>query len=136
LLTPSQAERIAEDLLNQKRRAETEAKNAVARRVPFVYYVRGLNALEPWERAELLQQSARSVGNQWKATLLTLCVVGISCLAWWLGGLFSRPGVSPVLLVVVCAAMAFLPRAYFVRKELRSRLRERGVLAHDSEREV
>jgi Flp pilus assembly protein TadB len=112
-------------LLSQQRRAQTEAKNAVARRVPFVYYVRGLNSLEPWERTELVQQSTRRIGNQWKATLLTLCLVGASCLAWWLTGLFSRSGVSPVLLVVLCGAVVFLPRSYFVRQELRRRLRER-----------
>jgi Flp pilus assembly protein TadB len=125
LLTPIQAENIADELLSQQRRAETEAKNAAARRVPFVYYVRGLNSLEPWERAELVQQSTRRIGNQLKATLLTLCLVGVSCLAWWLAGLFSRSGVSPVLLVVLCGAVVFLPRAYFVRQELRRRLRER-----------
>ena len=124
MLTPAQAETVAEELLSQQRRAETEAKNAVARRVPFVYYVRGLNSLEPWERAELVQQSTQRIGNQWKATLLTLCLIGVSCLAWWLAGLSSRLGVSPVALVVLCGAVVYLPRAYFVRQEVRRRLRE------------
>jgi Flp pilus assembly protein TadB len=127
LLTRTQAENIAEDLLSQQRRAETKAKNAAARRVPFVYYVGGLSALEPWEQAELLKQAARRIGNQWKATIITLCLVAVTCLAWWMAGLFGRPGVSPVLLVMLCGAVAFLPRAYFVRQELRRLLCERMV---------
>ena len=125
MLTPTQAETIAEELLSQQRRAEMDAKNTVARRVPLVYYVRGLNSLEPWERAELVQQSTQRIGNQWKATLLTVCLIGVGCLAWWMAGLFSRSGVSPVLLVVLCGAIVYLPRAYLVRKEVRRRLRER-----------
>jgi hypothetical protein len=125
VLTPAQAESISDDLLNRQRRAHVEAKNAAARKVPFVYYVRGLAALEPWERAELLRESARAVGNQRKPTLWTVALVATCCLAWWLGGLFDRPGVSPVLLVAICGAVTFLPRAFFVRQELRRRLRSR-----------
>jgi Flp pilus assembly protein TadB len=128
LLTPTQAETIAEELLSRQRRAETEAKNAVARRVPFVYYVRGLNSLEPWERAEVVRQSTQRIGNQWKPTLLTLCLIGVVCLAWWMAGLFGRSGAPPVLLVVLCGAVVYLPRAYFVRQEVRRRLRERQAV--------
>ena len=128
MLTPTQAETVAEELLSQQRRAEIEAKNAVARRVPFVYYVRGLNSLEPWERAELVRQSTQRIGSQWKATLLTLCLVGASFVAWWMAGLFSRSGVSPVLFIVLCGAVVYLPRAYFVRQEVRRRLRERQAV--------
>ncbi len=123
-MTPEQAEQIADELLEQRRQSETDAKNSRSRRgrVPFAYYVRGLNVLEPRQRAELVQVASRHVANQWKVTALAICLVLACCLAWWSLGLFASKHVSPVLLVFVIAAVVFLPRRYLVRREIRKRL--------------
>ena len=125
-MTPEQARQAADELLEQERQSITNAKNANARRVPFVFYVRGLNALGPWERAELVQLASRHVANQWKVAVLAFALVFACCMAWWLFGLFDRKGVSPVLLVFVIASVAFLPRTYLVRQEVRRLLAQRA----------
>ena len=135
-MTPAQAEQIANELLAQKRQAETDAKNASARRVPFAYYVRGLNVLEPWQRAELVQTASRHVANQWKVSALAVCLVLACCIAWWLFGLFARKDVPLVLLVFVIAAVAFLPRTYLVRQEIRKRLPRLSASQHERAGEV
>ena len=86
-MTPEQANQIADELLEQRRRAAIEAKNAGARRIPLVYYVRGLNALEPWERAELLAVASKHVANRWKAVLLAVALVAVSGGLWLISGL-------------------------------------------------
>ena len=129
LLTPKQAERIAEEVLDPQRREEADAKNAVAQKVPFIHYVRGLNSLEPWERTQIAQCAVRDVGNHWKSVLYLMSLVGLCCAAWWSGGLFSRPGVSPMFLVVLCGVVVAVARAHLVRQELRRSLLERSASA-------
>ncbi len=135
-MIPEQARLAADELLEQERQAVTAAKNINARRVPFVYYVRGLNSLEPWERAELLQVASRRVANQWRVAVLAFALVLACCVAWWLLGLFDREGVPPVLLVFVIASVAFLPGTYLVRQEIRRLLAQRPPVHYASPREV
>jgi hypothetical protein len=122
LLTTTQAENIADELLSQQRRAATEAKNAAAPRVPFAYYVRGLNTLEPWERPKLVRLAVRTIHNDWKLTSYLFCLVGLCWLVLWQAGLFGQGGVSPMLFGVLCPVVVFLPLAYFTRREIRRRL--------------
>jgi Flp pilus assembly protein TadB len=122
VLTPEQADAVADELLEQRRHEHVAVKNAGAPRVPFVYYVRGLNALEPYERSEVVHLALHNVGNQWKATVVSLAVVCVCCAVWWLAGLFAKPGAVP--LVALCIATLYFPRAYFVRQEVRRLVRE------------
>ena len=135
-MTPEQAETIANELIEHRRRAVTEAKNASARRVPFVYYVRGLNTLEPWERAELVEHACRHVANQWKFGVLAVVLVAACCLIWWLLGLFDTEDVPFALLVFIIAAASFFPRTYLVRQEIRRRLLRSKTPRGETPREV
>ena len=129
MLSKIQAERISDDLLEQHRRERIQEKNAVARRVPLVHSVSGLSELEPWERIDLASQAIRAINNRWYPTLIALAAVAICCSAWWLAGLFSKSTAVSVLLYLLCGAVVYAMRAYFVRQEIRRRLSARKNLS-------
>ena len=135
-MTPEQAEQISDELLEERRRAANDAKNAVARRVPFLYYVRGLNALEPWERAELLAVASKHVANRWKAAVFAVALAATGGTLWWALELSSRKNIPPVVLVFVIAAISLLPHAFLVRREIRKRLGPRLDSSSEQAREV
>lgn len=135
-MTPEQAEQVANELLEQRRRVDLDARNARTRRVPFACYVRGLDTLEPWERSELVRVASRHLASQWKIAALAIGLVALCCGLWWLFGLFDRKDVSPALLVIVIAGVAYLPRTYLVRKEIRRRLELRVVPQGERPREA
>ena len=129
MLSSSQAEVIAEELLGQQRRSVVEARNAAARRVPRAFHVAGLDALEPWERGALARQAARATDRCWSAVGWSLGWAGLCLVTWYALGQFQRPTVAPLILALVCGTPIYFIRAFFVRRELRKQFAARNPIA-------
>ena len=127
MLSLSQAEIISEQLLTQQRVSKIEAKNAAARRVPRAFNVAGLDALEPWERAELASQAAKAINKQWAVACWNLSWFGLCVVTWYALGSFLRPAVSMGIFAFVCPIPIHFIRAYFVRGEIRKQLASRNA---------
>ena len=124
MLSPNQANEIADDLLQQALQQRNEVKNVAAKRVPLLFRIPELRPLEPWERSERVGAAVRSVNNQ-VVPILACLVWTVGCLAVaWSLDIFSQGRPSTAVLLVLSIAPWHLIRAVFVRSNLRKQLNQ------------
>ena len=117
MLTPTQAEFIADELVQAKRRERAKSQWARARAVPLVYRSSSLQKISPSQQAERLEQASTSVSSKWSHLLACCALSALSSAAlWWL----SSSRLDSWLGILI--PLGFLPalgwHAYVVRREL------------------
>ena len=116
MLTTDQANTIADEALAQQRREHLDSRNRRARRVHWVYQIRGLALRQPFEQAELFVAAQRRVINNalfWACEVAWLCLVASA----WYG---ATPRTVPFILLAGLGAFLgiHLVHVPFMRTEL------------------
>jgi len=115
MLTPEQANAIADAALAQQRRELLESRNRRARRVGWLYQVPGLASREPYEQAELLAAAERRVAKSVPYWCTAIVWLGLLALAWYWAA--PRPALSALGGVVGVLGTQWV-RMPFVRRQL------------------
>lgn len=83
MLTPEQANVIADAALAQQRRELLESRNHRARRVSWVYQVPGLASREQYEQAEMLTAAERRAAKSVAYWCTAIGWLSLLALAWY-----------------------------------------------------
>ena len=84
MLTKDQANSIADSFLTQQREEARRAQHAAGLKISIFYRCPELQALEPWQRAEVVHEAWQELRGHWG-------IIGIMCLwllafgAFWIG---------------------------------------------------
>jgi hypothetical protein len=119
MLTPTQARLVAAELVEQERRRLVERKNAAAKAVPWLYRVRELERLEPWERSERVESAKAEVDRQWVPTLTAVAWLALVSGTAWLSGALHGAASWFTTGVLLWILPLHLIRAAYVRRALR-----------------
>ena len=117
MLTPTQAELIADGLVEAKKRESAKSRRARARPVPLVYRSSALRKLAPSRQAELLEQASTAVSSRWSALLTGSAWSLLSAAALWSLSSYRLGNWSLALLVLPYGPVLGW-HAYLVRREL------------------
>jgi hypothetical protein len=129
MLTPAQAQFIADGLVEEKKRERAESHWARARRIPRVYRSSALRKLPLSRQTELVEQASSTVSSKW-SVLLTCCAwSSLSVGALWLVGSSRLGNWSFALPILLGLVPALGWHAYLVRRELGALLAREFALA-------
>ena len=118
MLTPAQAEAIADDIVEALQRESAKSRWARARPVPLVYRSSALLKLPPSRQAEFLEQASTTVNQRW-SVLLTCCAWSLlSAAALWSLSSYHLSTWSVALLIFLPSGPPLGWHAYLVRREL------------------
>jgi len=126
MLTPKQAESVADGLIEAQKRERLQALQMRIRPVPllFLYSSSALRRLRPSEQAQLCEQASRSV-NSSLSLLWFSCAWAAACVtAWWLLGGPRFADAFPLVMVLIVGPALW--RICRVRLELRALLAARA----------
>ena len=116
MLTPAQAEAIADDLIQAEQ--QRRPRLSLPRPIPFVYRSSALSKLSPSRQTELFERASALVDSK-RSVLFTYCGLSLLCVApLWLLGSYLGGWFSLVVLLNIAPALAF--RAYLVRRQLQT----------------
>jgi hypothetical protein len=118
MLTPAQAELIADGLVGANKRENANSHRARARTVPLVYRSSALRKLPPFRQAELMEQAFTTVSSRW-SVLLTCCAWSLlSAAVLWSLSTYRFSNWSWALLILLPFGPPLGWHAYLVRREL------------------
>jgi len=120
MLSKEQANRIAQDLLDQAEAARIKRRSAAVSPIGWYWSCPELNLLAPHQRSDIVEQAKADVRTH--PFLILYCFIGFGVFfGWWLGRSpvhQSQPVWLPVL-GFSALVLYLLVRAFLVRREVR-----------------